>query len=116
MNTKFCSKVAQTSSTTPPNQACVDPTTITPIEEILAERKARYGTFSGHSAITQGLKEVMRATPNWRRLSDSQREALEMVAHKIGRILNGDPNYADSWIDIVGYTQLIVNQLDGKDL
>ena len=34
-----------------------------------------------------------------------------MIAHKIGRILNGDPNYLDSWIDIVGYAQLIVDRL-----
>jgi hypothetical protein len=25
--------------------------------------------------------------------------------------LNGDPSYADSWVDIVGYTQLVVDRL-----
>jgi len=39
-------------------------------------------------------------------MSASHREALEMIAHKIGRILNGDPNYADSWHDIAGYAKL----------
>jgi hypothetical protein len=34
-----------------------------------------------------------------------------MIAHKIGRILNGDPNYADSWIDIAGYAQLVADRL-----
>lgn len=85
------------------------------IAEVLAERGSRYGSFSGHAAITQGIKAWMKDTPKWSDLSDSQKEALEMVAHKIGRILNGDPNYLDSWVDIVGYTQLIVDQLNGKN-
>lgn len=85
------------------------------IEEVLKERGSRYGSFSGHALITQDLKEVMRQAPKWRNLTNSQAEALEMVAHKIGRILNGDPNYLDSWVDIVGYTQLVVDQLNGKN-
>lgn len=85
------------------------------IAEILAERGSRYGSFSGHALITQRLKCAMQETKGWNNLTDSQREALEMVAHKIGRILNGDPNYLDSWVDIVGYTQLIVDQLNGKN-
>lgn len=85
------------------------------IEEILAERGSRYGSFSSHAAITQNLKEVMACTPNWNLLSYSQKETLEMVAHKIGRILNGDPSYLDSWVDIVGYTQLVVDILKEKD-
>lgn len=85
------------------------------IEAILAERGSRYGSFSGHALITQNIKACFQDSPNWKTLSDSQKEALEMTAHKIGRILNGDPNYADSWVDIVGYNQLIVDQLNGKN-
>ena len=55
----------------------------------------------------------MQDSPNWEKLDDDQREALEMTAHKIGRILNGDPNYADSWHDIIGYTRLVEARLDG---
>lgn len=81
------------------------------IAEMLIERGSRYGSFEGHAAITQGIKEVMFQSPNWHTLTWSQKESLEMVAHKIGRILNGDPNYKDSWVDIVGYAQLVVDQL-----
>lgn len=85
------------------------------IHEVLAERGSRYGAFSGHAQITQGIKKIMHLSPNWDRLTDSQREALEMVAHKIGRVLNGDPAYLDSWVDVIGYTQLVVDQLEGKN-
>lgn len=94
------------------------------IEQTLEQRGKRYGKFRGHAEITQALKAVMRGDESkisgetltnlqakWKSLNASQREALEMVAHKIGRILNGDPNYDDSWIDIEGYTHLVVDEL-----
>jgi hypothetical protein len=81
------------------------------IQHVLTERGNRYGKFSTHAEITQRLKMEMAETPNWGNLTHSQREALEMVVHKIGRILNGDPMYLDSWVDIVGYAQLVVNEL-----
>lgn len=81
------------------------------IEDTLAERGSRYGSFKGHAKITQDIKLIIDS--NSGKLSPSQRESLEMIAHKMGRILNGDPNYDDSWIDIAGYAQLVVNELNG---
>jgi hypothetical protein len=83
------------------------------IDATLNERGKRYGSFVGHAAITQDLKASMRRTKGWDRLSETQTEALEMIAHKIGRILNGDPDYDDSWRDIAGYSELIVKELNG---
>lgn len=84
------------------------------VEEILTERGNRYGKFTGHADITQRLKYVMRTSNDrWDRLDTDQQEALEMIAHKIGRILNGDPNYDDSWVDIAGYARLVADRLQG---
>jgi len=77
-------------------------------------RGARYGSFETQGEIAQRLKEEMRLTDGWGNLSWSQKESLEMIVHKIGRILNGDPNYADSWHDIAGYATLIDKQLTGE--
>jgi len=81
----------------------------------LSERGKRYGRFADHAEITQDLKDVMRACPKWAALTPSQKEALEMVVHKIGRILNGDPNYDDSWVDIAGYAKLEADRLQGVE-
>jgi hypothetical protein len=89
---------------------------ITDINATLDERGSRYGSFTGHSEITQNLKSIMRVTPKWSQLADDQRESLEMIAHKIGRILNGDPNYHDSWHDIVGYAKLVADRLLDKPI
>lgn len=82
------------------------------IDKILEERGSRYGDFASHAIITQNIKAAMRHSLNWAKLPNDMKESLEMVAHKIGRILNGDPAYADSWIDIVGYAQLVVDRLE----
>ncbi len=81
------------------------------IDKTLEERGARYGDFAGHAEVTQALKDAMQAHDGWDGLADDQKEALEMVAHKVGRILNGDPNYIDSWTDIIGYTRLVEKRL-----
>lgn len=83
----------------------------TQVDTTLAERGARYGEFDSHARITQNIKAAMAGSSNWSALDDDMREALEMVAHKIGRILNGDPHYADSWHDIAGYVRLVEQRL-----
>ena len=84
------------------------------IDDTLDDRGSRYGDFQGHADITQHLKRVMSATPNWPALADDQKEALDMVANKIGRILNGDPDYLDSWHDIIGYVRLVEQRLERR--
>jgi hypothetical protein len=84
---------------------------MTKIDNVLAERGNRYGAFDRHAQITQDLKRVMHASPKWKHLSDSQKEALEMIAHKIGRMLNGDVTYIDNPVDIIGYATLMLNDM-----
>ncbi len=91
------------------------------IDKILEERGKRYGDFADHALITQRLKTAMKGFSRkgesvcpWNSLRDMQQEALEMIAHKIGRILNGDPDYADSWDDIAGYAKLVADRVRVK--
>lgn len=85
------------------------------VEAMLAERGSQYGNFFSHASITQGIKSIMsNDTAAWHALEDDQKEALEMVAHKIGRIINGNPNITDSWKDIAGYVTLVVQRLEGS--
>ena len=84
------------------------------VDNTLAERGARYGSFEDHARISQQIKLAFEAGKNWNNLPYDMREALEMTAHKIARILNGDPNYVDSWHDIIGYIRLIEKRLETK--
>lgn len=84
------------------------------LDEILEERGKRYGKFKGHAQISQDIKTMMYNNGRWQQLAPDQAESLEMIAHKIARILNGDPDYVDNWIDIAGYAQLVADRLNGN--
>lgn len=86
---------------------------VTDIAAVLNERGSRYGSFSDNAYISQALCNIIRYEGRSGRVSrhqpvlkDFQMEALEMIAHKIARILSGDADYADNWVDIAGYAQL----------
>lgn len=70
--------------------------------------------FEEHARITQGLKDFMKQAPGWKNLRSVHRESLDMIAHKIGRILNGNPDLPDSWHDIAGYAELVVREVSGE--
>lgn len=80
-----------------------------PLVAILEERGSRYGDFNHNSHISQQLK--IAVVEHGHRLDSLHREALDMILHKVARILAGDPNYADSWVDIAGYATLVVERL-----
>jgi hypothetical protein len=86
------------------------------INATLQERGSRYGIFLDHALVTMRLKQVLRQELQMREktLWADQEEALDMICHKIGRIVNGDPDYADSWHDIAGYAQLVADRLNGQ--
>lgn len=83
------------------------------VENTLAERGARYGSFMEHSRIAQSLQDVMRSNTNWEHLGCDERQALTTIADKIARILNAPVGtiYSDSFHDIAGYALLVDKRL-----
>ena len=76
------------------------------ILEVLAERESTYGSFVTHSEISQALKYVLFSVKKREEFCPHKVEALEMICHKLARIVNGDSDYKDSWVDIAGYATL----------
>lgn len=81
------------------------------IEDVLNQRQATYGSFTKNAEVSQMLKYFMTQGTNYKQMPVAHREALEMIVHKIARIVNGDPNYMDNWIDICGYSQLVIEEI-----
>ncbi|WP_395147184.1 DUF6378 domain-containing protein [Moraxella atlantae] len=81
------------------------------IDEILKERGNNYGSFHDNALVSQTFKRVIRLGANYHNLSYCQKEALDMILHKISRIINGNETYLDSWVDIVGYSQLVIDEM-----
>lgn len=85
------------------------------IQETLTDRQVTHGDFSTHALIAQSIKCQMFNAHGYSRLGAMQREALDMIAHKIARILNGNPNVHDHWHDISGYATLVAEQCVEKE-
>lgn len=83
-----------------------------PTKTLITERGKTHGDFGAHALITQNLKLMMQNSVDdkWLSLTAAQRESLEMIAHKIGRILAGDPDFRDHWDDIAGYARLVAER------
>lgn len=86
------------------------------IEKILNERGLRYGKFVD---VAKASKDIQTAV--WSQVPDQkmtslmpdQVVAIDMICHKIARIVVGNPDYQDNWVDIAGYAQLVADRLQG---
>lgn len=87
----------------------------TSVDQILGERGNRYGTFESNAKTCQLLKNVLHSQDGWYRLSYVQREAVEMMMHKISRLVNGDATYLDTVVDIAGYNQLMLEHMRDRN-
>jgi hypothetical protein len=87
------------------------------LNDLIAERAKTHGSWVENARLAQQMKEEWRKAEGWKRLSMGQREGLERIAEKIARILAGDSNHLDHWMDIAGYAKLVVRELEngGKD-
>ena len=69
-------------------------------------RDHQHGGMEAVGEVSQNLKLQLRLGRNWTRLSLGHREALDMIAHKLARILSGaDPHDTQHWEDVAGYAQ-----------
>lgn len=84
------------------------------LQGILKERHKTHGTFEDNAKFSDHLREFMRTFDGYYKLTITQREALSMIMVKVSRILSGDPNHSDSWVDIAGFAELAQSELQNK--
>ena len=86
------------------------------VDATLDARALDYGKFIEGAEVMQMLKRVVQAALNNRDkvLAHDQAEAMDMIIHKIGRIVNGNPDVVDHWLDIAGYAKLVADRLEGR--
>lgn len=85
------------------------------VKTILKERGNRYGEFKDNADISQALKNRITHGKSYQELDTIHKEALHNILQKIARIVNGDPNYIDNWVDIIGYSQLVLDEIDKQN-
>jgi len=86
------------------------------VDKTLDARAEMYGKFKDGATLMQSIKRELsaHAAKHGKTFADDQWEALEMIVHKMGRIVNGDPDVTDHWLDIAGYATLIADRLEGN--
>jgi hypothetical protein len=89
------------------------PNAMNDAEALVAARQSTHGAFLDSAVTMQAIKEVMRATPNWKKMPEYQREALDLFAPKMGRIGHGDPSFCDHWDDVGGYATRVSKTIKG---
>ena len=87
---------------------------MTDVNKILDERKSQYGSFENVALYTELVNKVLSNNSEHR--TDAMNMAIYMIASKLARIASGNPIHKDSWVDIAGYAQLIVNTLESDDV
>ena len=86
------------------------------VGKVLDARAEQYGSFMQSADTVVRIKSIMHnaVARNNVHLYPDQLQALDMIATKISRIVHGNPNHLDSWVDIAGYAQLVADRLQGK--
>jgi hypothetical protein len=75
-------------------------------EALLETRGTTHGRFEDNAYNGQFLREFFRRSPHWQTMPLVHREALDMMACKLSRILSGQSTFADHWADCSGYADL----------
>jgi len=108
--------VEQDTEWQPPEMVPMPELSTTNVDGILNDRAKDYGKFKDGAALMQGIKRLLaeHARVHDKLFADDQWEAIEMIVHKMGRILNGNPDKVDNWVDIAGYATLVADRLEGN--
>ena len=82
-------------------------------DPLLVEREKTHGNFAKQGEWANTLKFSMRQCPRYIDLTGAQREAMDMIATKMSRVLFGNPKEKDHFDDIAGYAKLGAEACDG---
>jgi len=81
--------------------------------KVVEERRKIYGNFNDIAEVSQKIKD-MYYMYNAQELDPVINEGIEMIIHKLARVICGGSRYIDNIRDIAGYAHLIINYLENQ--
>lgn len=84
-------------------------------EKLMHHAREQFGDFAAMAAIVQYLKQATRAHRSGvglPALNATQQEAMDMILHSVGRVINGDANGKKGWQDIATYALRVVERAE----
>ena len=79
---------------------------------LIDSRQGTHGEFNENSRATWEILRTLQGERNWAVLPDNMKHAIYMIAHKMARIMAGNPEEPDHWQDIAGYATLVAQRLE----
>lgn len=83
-------------------------------EEIMEQRGEIYGSYTKICQIAESIETSLRSGESWPMLRPEQKQSLKMMAHKMARVVCGNTQYRDNWLDMSGYAELVVKEIDRR--
>ena len=82
------------------------------IDDILKQRQSTHGDYPSVAAVAMEIIGLIDMS----QLGNAVLEySLHQIANKIARILRGDAEHQDHWVDIQGYAKLAQRYLEEKN-
>ena len=86
------------------------------VDVTLVERNKMHGHFGDNAAVSQQLKDVLRAEPGYDKSNCQVREAMDQICSKLSRwVANPVPAAYDNFLDIAGYATLALDSLNAQE-
>ena len=86
--------------------------------QLIRKRAETHGNYRNTAEISSHLMAYLIDKQDYcadqKEFSFVQRDALSNICKKLARIIAGDPNFIDHWVDIAGYAELVVEDLTEK--
>ena len=87
----------------------------TEVSTLIKERETTHGDFALKAGFIQEIMENISGLYTWEDLADDQKESIHMIISKLSRIIYGNPDHIDHWLDIAGYAKLVSDRLEKKE-
>jgi len=90
---------------------------MTQLEQTLLDRACKYGNFEDTAKRSARIyNSMLNGAPDFVKDKDLSvyYEALHAIAVKIARLVTGQINDGDSWLDIAGYAMLVHQQIEAE--
>lgn len=81
-------------------------------QEVLDERKKTHGDFTDNAYMAQALKTIIRAGKYYGIRTEVEKEAIDMICHKLARAVSAEYYHQDNYVDIAGYATLVVERVE----
>ena len=92
-----------------------NPVLVQAVEGTIKTRHNTHGDYKYQCEVTQRLKQAIGWGDVNGKTTSYQKEALDMICVKMGRICAGNPFEPDHWHDIAGYAMLVEKAINESD-